>query len=928
MTPEQWQRAREVLADALELKLEDRPAFLDNACSSDQVLRREVVRLLSSSDEARTSFLEPSTLHVRLMPRTKVGEYEIVRLLGAGGMGEVYRAHDEHLGRDVAIKVLPAFLSRDPDRLRRFEQEARAAAALDHPNILAVHQMGTYEGAPYLVSELLEGGTLRDLLLHSPIPLSKVIDYGVQIARGLAAAHEKGIAHRDLKPENLFVTRDGRVKILDFGLAKLTQQPTISDRSAPTVNAKTEPGVVMGTVGYMSPEQVRGQRTDHRADIFAFGAILYEMLAGRRAFCKPTSAETMSAILNETPTGISQVAPATPPALQRVVQRCFEKNPECRFQSASDLAFALEALSDTSLLLATDNHPVKTSQRNHLLRATTLVLSIIVASVATWWFASPVSLQLESALQLTNDGKPKLVPSLIATDGSRIYFQELDSGTVGISQVSVAGGETSPIATPLLNPRILDVAPDSSALLLKDGTQSDNFVSLLPLPVGQPRQLVRIDGGSFIPNAAFFPDGKRIVYITNDASVYSAQKDGSNARKICELPGYAGWPTVSPDGRRIRYTVWANNSWSLFESDADGNGLHAVLTKEPQPVTGKWTSNGEYFVFQREQEGRWDLWVIREYPQLLAHSSRQPIRLSNGPLSYTAPLPSRDGKHLFVIGSQLRGELIRYDSSSKQFFAALGGMSVTDLMFSSDSKWIVYLSYPDHALWRSRADGSNRLQLTYRPLFVGSPRISPNGDKVVFTGWEPEKPIGVYIVDMRGGEPRHIVDGLSASWSPDGNSLIVQASVLGELGLTKLETLDLKTRKTLEVPDSETRGGMPFWPAQQMIIAGGEQDNLYSFDLRTQKWSELAKGPIYNWMVSPDFRYLYYVKEIPDNPEALRIRLSDRKVQAVASLKGVRRVLDQPTWGQSWLGIASDGSVLLTRDIGTQEIYALDVRWP
>jgi dipeptidyl aminopeptidase/acylaminoacyl peptidase len=252
---------------------------------------------------------------------------------------------------------------------------------------------------------------------------------------------------------------------------------------------------------------------------------------------------------------------------------------------------------------------------------------------------------------------------------------------------------------------------------------------------------------------------------------------------------------------------------------------------------------------------------------------------------------------------------------------------VTDVIFSNDSKWIVYLSYPDHSLWRSRPDGSQRLQLTYGPLFVASPRISPNGDKVVFTGWEPEKAIGVYIVEMRGGDPRHIVDGLSASWSPDGNSLVVQASIPGEPGLSKLETLDLKTNKTFDVPGSETRG-WPFWPTPQMIVAGGEQDNLYSFDLRTQKWSELAKGPTDNWMLSPDFRYLYYVKEIPDNPEALRIRLSDRKVQAVAPLKGIRRVLDQATWGQSWLGVAPDGSVLLTRDIGTQEIYTLDVKWP
>src|SRR5580704_1385082 len=238
-------------------------------------------------------------------------------------MGEVYRARDLRLHRDVAIKVLPASFASDPDRLRRFEQEATAAAALNHPNILAVYQMGTFEGAPYLVAELLEGETLRQVTQGGALPVRKVTDYGTHIARGLAAAHEKGIVHRDLKPENLFVTKDGRVKILDFGLAKLTQSQPGAE--SPTATQGTDAGTVMGTVGYMAPEQVRGQSTDHRADIFAFGTILYEMLAGKRAFQAPTAPEVMTAILKEDPPGISQVAPATPPALQRVVHRCLEK---------------------------------------------------------------------------------------------------------------------------------------------------------------------------------------------------------------------------------------------------------------------------------------------------------------------------------------------------------------------------------------------------------------------------------------------------------------------------------------------------------------------------------------------------------------------------------------------------------------------------
>jgi serine/threonine protein kinase/tetratricopeptide (TPR) repeat protein len=347
MTPERWQQIHDVLEKALELAPAERSAFLNQACSSDAALRQEVDTLLASSDDVRSSFLlQFSGPRVTLASGTKLGEYEVKSLLGSGGMGEVYRARDARLGRDVAIKVLPSSFAADAGRLRRFEQEARAAAALNHPNILAVFQMGTYESAPYLVSELLEGETLREPIKRGRLSVRRAIDYAVQIARGLAAAHGKGIVHRDLKPENLFVTKDGRLKILDFGLAKLTQPQSRSEHSALTQTEGTEAGVVMGTVGYMSPEQVRGQGADHRADIFAFGAILYEMLAGKRAFQKPTSPEIMTAILNEDPPGISQVAPNLPPSLQRVVHRCLEKNPEQRFQSASDLAFALDALSD------------------------------------------------------------------------------------------------------------------------------------------------------------------------------------------------------------------------------------------------------------------------------------------------------------------------------------------------------------------------------------------------------------------------------------------------------------------------------------------------------------------------------------------------------------------------------------------------------
>src|SRR5712691_6665767 len=284
----------------------------------------------------------------------RLGPYEILAPLGIGGMGEVYRARDARLKREVAVKVLPTTFATDPERLRRFEQEADAAGALNHPNVLAVYDVGTHDGAPYIVSELLEGETLRDRLAGGAFTPRRAIGHALQIAQGLAAAHEKGIVHRDLKPENVFVTSDGRVKILDFGLAKLTQleAPLPGQTNLPTAAAGTEPGIVLGTLGYMSPEQVRGKPSDARSDIFAFGAILYEMLSGRRAFHGDTAADTISAILTRDPPDLSETNHRIPDALDRIVNRCLEKAPEARFHSASDLAFDLEAISGTSLVTA------------------------------------------------------------------------------------------------------------------------------------------------------------------------------------------------------------------------------------------------------------------------------------------------------------------------------------------------------------------------------------------------------------------------------------------------------------------------------------------------------------------------------------------------------------------------------------------------
>jgi eukaryotic-like serine/threonine-protein kinase len=399
-----------------------------------------------------------------LMQGTKLGRYEIRSKLGAGGMGEVYRARDEKLNRDVAIKVLPAALSQDRDRLQRFEQEAQAAGALNHPNILAVYDVGMHEGSPYIVSELLEGEELREQLKDGPLPQRKALDYAQQIAQGLAAAHERGITHRDLKPENLFITTDGRAKILDFGLAKL--RPLRNETVSSEIDTRkqiTDPGTVMGTVGYMSPEQVRGHEADHRSDIFSFGSILYEMVAGQRAFRRETMAETMTAILKEEPPDITETNSKVPAQLERIVRRCLEKKPERRFHSAHDLGFALEALaapSDspvTAALLPSVTEGAGASRpRLNRERSIWIAVTILLTLAATalgWWLAARSRSTPSSPLHVQIDPRPAqgfqraTLPAFTFTpDGRAIIFAGTDGATRRFYRRQLDQAEAGPIA--------------------------------------------------------------------------------------------------------------------------------------------------------------------------------------------------------------------------------------------------------------------------------------------------------------------------------------------------------------------------------------------------------------------------------------------------------------------------------------------------
>jgi serine/threonine protein kinase len=492
----------------------------------------------------------------------KVDGYEVLGLLGAGGMGEVYRARDPVLKRDVAIKVLPPFVAKDPDRLWRFEQEAQAAAALNHPNILAVYRFGVFEGAPYLVSELLVGETLRQQLRHGPMSLRRAIDLGVQIAHGLAAAHDKGIVHRDLKPENLFITKEGRIKILDFGLAKLVQpqQPRADkDSSAPTQTYETDPGAVMGTAGYMSPEMVRGELVDHRADIFAFGAILYEMLAGKRAFQHSTSAETMTAILREDPPGVSQIARNTPPGLQRVVHRCLEKNAERRFQSPSDLAFALEALSESDISSSAAVHgPEQRRQRKALVWGIGLA-ALVAASIAIYYFVADRGPAPFAHYSLQRVIDSKHIRSLaISPDG--IYLAAVQSDANGAQTLLLhhipTNSQRTILQDPAYNYHRVTFSPDGSYIYFRIdalGQPGPNRSDEYRIPV-LGGQATRVIAGLDFP-LTFIDGGQRVCFYRKDLTAgsyqfLSANADGSDQQVLAN--GKNPFPVLavcSPSGR-------------------------------------------------------------------------------------------------------------------------------------------------------------------------------------------------------------------------------------------------------------------------------------------------------------------------------------------------------------------------------------------
>jgi Tol biopolymer transport system component/DNA-binding winged helix-turn-helix (wHTH) protein len=563
-----------------------------------------------------------------------------------------------------------------------------------------------------------------------------------------------------------------------------------------------------------------------------------------------------------------------------------------------------------------------------------LVIVFAIAAVMFWWARPAAPPRITGYTQITNDDRPK---RHIVTDGERLYFNELRGDRLVIAQVSAAGGETSVLPIPFGNVVIGDIAADGSALLV--GSNDEGFgkmfqLASVPLPTGPPQ---RLHGLSTL-SATWSRDRSSIVFASG-SDIYSASGNGDQPRKLVTANGPVFDLRLSPDGRRLRFDVVnpTNASIALWEVNGDGNGLHALLpggSQTPQDCCGNWTRDGMYYVFQRVRDGRTNLWALPEQKYGLG-APAPPIQLTNGPLDFSTAVPSKDGKKIFAVGARPRAELVRWNSGGRSGFAPyLGGISATDLAFSRDGEWVVYVSVPERILWRSKIDGSQRLQLTEAAMQSSLPRWSPDGRHIVFMGRTMNTNWRAYVIPSAGGALTDVAPGAEAGfdpgWSPDGKSIVLTLNDAGSpeiiLSGPGIAIVDFETQKLSLVPGAAQLFS-PRWSPQGNLIAAITTDSqkLMLFDRGTGQWTELVNMPIGYPSWSHDGRYLYFDTTFTEDPAFFRVRISDRKLERLASLNGLQRF-----WGQfgSWTGLGPDDSLLLVRDTSSQEIYALELQVP
>ena len=834
---ERWENVRRLFHDALERPAGDeRARFLDSACANDLELRSDVESLLLSHDRAG-SFLEAPIVGAEagaavLQTGTRLGPYEITDLIGVGGMGEIYRARDTRLARDVAIKVLPADLARNPERLSRFEQEARAASALNHAHIVALYDVGRERGLAYIVTELLEGQTLAERMAQGPMPLKKALECSVQTARGLAAAHERGIVHRDIKPANLFLTNDGQVKILDFGLAKLAD-PLGVPTSAPGAAPATTPGLVMGTVGYMSPEQVRGGTADFRSDQFSLGCVVYEVLTGEAPFRRPTGAQTMAAVIEDEPVAVQERNPRVTEPVAWILERCLAKDPAERYASTRDLARDLELAAGRAAPAKPEREIARArTTRKRLLRGGLAAALVAVGAAAAWWLRPrPPGVPVVRYLTFSgHDSSPAASPDgkMVAFSSSRegkrrIWIKTLGSG----NEVPLTDGEDE-------FPRF---SPDGTVLLFTRREGSRSSLYQVPTFGGEARKLV-----NDAVYGDFAPDGKGICFLRQAGAgsgttslVATAGPDGSRIRELARFPGALLHPRWSPDGKTVAVTELPLDVGKLTATLLVDAGTGRARRLASPTATGVfvpgnlvWTSSRQFLLSQSESvvgfqtgsssrivlqdiQSRKAREVLRNPTTMLmidvlgpghlvfeVRSFRENLRefalsrgggtvaarwLTRGNSSDRQPVYSPDGQWL-VFSSNRAGQLDLWASSTRTGAVRRLTDDVAedwDPLFTRDGKLLWSSNRTGHfEVWSSEADGTGAFPLSRDGVDAENPAATPDGQWILYASTNPGSR-GIVRMRPDGSQAAVLVAGnrILPEVSPDGRHVALVDWQLG-----------------------------------------------------------------------------------------------------------------------------------------------------
>jgi eukaryotic-like serine/threonine-protein kinase len=900
MTPERWREVERIFQAVLEREPSERSAFLDDMCAGDAELRHEVESLLDGHrpddrfwesgalKEAARTLADEAPQPAR---GQRLGSYELIERIGAGGMGEVWRALDAALGRDVAIKILPSQFSRDPDRLRRFEQEARAAGMLNHPNVLAIYAIGKQKESPYLVTELLEGATLRQRLASGAIPEGKAIEYGDQIVQGLAAAHAKGIVHRDLKPENIFITDDDRVKILDFGLAKLTQSGP-----APDVPTRTISGIALGTPAYMSPEQVRGQQADHRSDIFAVGGVLYEMLSGRRAFVGETSAEAMTAILKQEALPIAGVSPQ----VDQIVRHCLEKEPAQRYQSARDLAFQLRLVRHPS---SQTPAPLTTSTPRHHVRVAIVGLPLLAATAAlTWWLTRPAPpAPTPSFTRLTSDSGLTTDPAF-SSDGKLVAYasDRSGAGNLDIWRQQLATGEAVRLTSDPADESEPTFSPDGNRIAFRS-ERDGGGIYIVSAFGGEPRLVARHGR-----RPRFSPDGARIAYWVRIGAWYVGEvfivsaAGGSPARFQPEFASALN-PVWSADGRKLLF----NGARDAKDLPADvfdwwvapSHNGPAVQTGALDILRRQGITEGRQFFSSLIAPADWsgdevffsggsnqstNLWRI-SLSQETGRADGSAQKLTAGTSIEAKPSVLPGGRVAFasLINAVNVWSLPIAANNGK---VAGGSQQVTSSAFdartsvSADGKKLVFTSMrlgtPD--VWMKDLESGKETALTASPAREEEAEITADGTRISYVVIEGSRGV-VYQIPTSGGPPEKICDdcGRPWDWSPDGSKLLYLIVEGSKQAHTALGLFDVATRQAGDYlvdpefsvararfsPDGRWVSFIAFNAAGSQVVVVPYQSPAS----RKDQWISITEHrpvPQDKPRWSPDGNLLYYLSEV------------------------------------------------------------------